>query len=98
MIYVDAPTWKKHGGRKLYSHMVADTYEELHAFAAQIGVKPHFFHRAKNKHYDITTEQQQAAVLAGALLVDTRTIIRVARKADESETSPTVNRSPATDQ
>lgn len=98
MIYVDAPTWKKHGGRKLYSHMVADTYEELHAFAIQIGVKPHFFHRTKNPHYDITADQYAVAIQAGAVSVDTRTIIRVARKASEPTTSPAINRSTTADQ
>lgn len=49
MIYVDAATWKKPNGRKAYAHMVADSIEELHEFAAKIGVKPHFFHRSSTR-------------------------------------------------
>lgn len=84
MIYVDLPTWKKSPkGRKTYSHMVADTREELVKFATSIGVKPHFWHRAgiggNLSHYDITSEQYQLAVAGGAQTVDSREIVRIAK-------------------
>ncbi len=80
MIYVDAPVFMKPNGRKKYAHMVADTLEELHAFAAQIGVKPHFFHKAKSGwHYDITSEQHPTAIAAGAKLVESRDLLPIAK-------------------
>ena len=77
MIYVDAATWKKsENGRKSYAHMVADSLEELHAFATQITVKKHFFHRSKTApHYDINSDQQIVAIAQGAKLVDSREIL-----------------------
>ena len=77
MIYVDAAEWKKSPtGRKSYAHMVADSLEELHTFAAKIGVKPHFFHRSKTApHYDITNEQHVVAIANGAALVDSRVVL-----------------------
>lgn len=81
MIYVDAPVWKKSpNGRKTYAHLTADDLEELHTFAASIGVKPHFFHKAAaGWHYDITAEQHPAALQAGALLVDSRVVLEKAK-------------------
>jgi len=77
MIYVDAAVWKKSPtGRKSYAHMVADSIEELHLFAEQIGVKKHFFHRSKTApHYDITSEQHPLALANGALLVSSREVL-----------------------
>lgn len=77
MIYVDAAEWKKSPtGRKSYAHMVADSMEELHAFAERIGVKKHFFHRSKTApHYDITSEQHVVAIANGATLVDSREVL-----------------------
>lgn len=77
MIYVDAAEWKKSpNGRKSYAHMVADSMEELHAFAERIGVKKHFFHRSKTApHYDITSEQHSVAIAAGAQLVPSREVL-----------------------
>lgn len=81
MIYVDEAKWKKPNGRKLYAHMVADTLEELHAFALKIGVKRHFFHRTKNSvcHYDITAEQRALAIHNDAAEVSTRELIKRGR-------------------
>ena len=77
MIYVDAAEWKKSpNGRKSYAHMVADSLEELHAFAPTIGVKPHFFHRSKTApHYDITSDQHTIAIEHGAVLVSSREVL-----------------------
>lgn len=78
MIYIDSATWKKSpNGRKSYAHMVADSLEELHAFAINIGIKPHFYHRSKTApHYDITSEQHAVALTNGAVLVDSREVLK----------------------
>ena len=80
-VYVDNAVWKKSpNGRKTYAHLTADTLDELHTFAASIGVKPHFFHKARSGwHYDITAEQHPAALQAGAQLVDTRLLLEKAK-------------------
>lgn len=80
--YIDYPKFTKPGGKKKYSHLVADSLEELHAFALKIGIKRHFFHKtAKHPHYDLTEQQYHLAVTAGAHLVDSRTLIKVSRVA-----------------
>ena len=53
--------------------MVSDkSLMELHYFAAQIGVKRHWFH--KGDHYDIREEEHEKALNAGATLVNAREI------------------------
>lgn len=81
MIYVDAAEWKKsENGRKSYAHMVADSLEELHMFAVQIGVKKHFFHKAKaGWHYDINSDQHIIAVAQGAKLVSSKELLAKAK-------------------
>lgn len=79
--YVDPAVFKKPNGRKSYAHMVADSLSELHAFAASIGVKPHFFHKsASYLHYDITDEQRTKAVAAGAKPVTSRELLAIAKE------------------
>jgi len=49
-------------------HMTADTLDELHAFAARIGLKRAWFQRhALAPHYDLTPRRREAAVAAGAV-------------------------------
>ena len=70
-ILVDAPTWPGHG--RLWSHLVSDTsYEELHAFAAQVGLPPRAFER---DHYDVIAERFDDVLAAGAQLVTSREIV-----------------------
>lgn len=81
MIYVDPAIFKKSNGRKSYAHLVADTITELHAFAASIGVKPHFFHKsASYLHYDITSEQRDKAIAAGAVQVSSKELLLKAKE------------------
>ncbi len=82
-VYVDKPIFPRAASknpRKLYGHMVADTFQELHEFAVKIGVKKHFFHRSKTAHhYDITSDQHLVAINNGAKLVDSREIVRIGK-------------------
>jgi hypothetical protein len=76
-ILVDAPTWPGHG--RLWSHLVSDTsYEELHAFAAGVGLPRRAFER---DHYDVVAERFDDVVAAGAQLVSSREIVRRLRAA-----------------
>ena len=62
-------------------HMTADSLDELHAFATSIGVKRCWYHRGtRHPHYDVTDEQQERALAAGAESVDTRTLLTLARR------------------
>lgn len=87
MIYVDAAEWKKSPtGRKSYAHMVADSLEELHEFADHIGVKRHFFHKARSGwHYDITSEQHTVALSQGAIQVSSRDILMKAKNLEKED-------------
>jgi len=77
-VYVDDASIPYKG--KLRYHMTADSKEELHAFAAEIGVKRCWYHKGRtHPHYDITGQQRAAALLSGALSVDTRKVLAVAR-------------------
>ena len=76
-ILVDAPTWPGHG--RLWSHLVSDTsYEELHAFADEIGLPRRAFER---DHYDVIAERFEDVLAAGAQLVTSREIVARLRAA-----------------
>jgi len=70
-VYIDPPTWPGHG--RLWSHLVSDTsYEELHAFAAGVGLPRRAFER---DHYDVIAERFDDVLAAGAELVSSREIV-----------------------
>jgi hypothetical protein len=51
-----------------WSHLWADTDDELHEFAAKIGMKRSWFqpHHVRN-HYDLTPRRRLEAIRAGAV-------------------------------
>jgi hypothetical protein len=70
-IFIDEPTWPGHG--RLWSHMISDdSYEELHAFAASLGIPSRAFER---DHYDVVAERHAAALAAGARPASSREIV-----------------------
>jgi hypothetical protein len=72
MILVDPPAWPAHG--RLWSHLVSDTsLDELHTFAAALGVPRRGFDR---DHYDIPADLYERAIEAGATPVSSREIVR----------------------
>ncbi|MCX5091099.1 DUF4031 domain-containing protein [Streptomyces sp. NBC_00365] len=72
-VYIDPPTWPGHG--RLWSHLVSDvSYDELHVFAADLGVPPRAFER---DHYDIPSHRYGDAVRAGAVEVSSREVVRL---------------------
>ena len=67
-VYIDPPTWPGHG--QLWSHLISDrSYQELHDFAARIGIPSRGFER---DHYDVIAERYAAAVAEGAQPVSSR--------------------------
>ena len=76
-VLVDPPTWPGHG--RLWSHLASDTsYEELHAFAARVGLPRRAFER---DHYDVVAERFDDVLAAGAELVSSREIVTRLRAA-----------------
>lgn len=68
-VYVDAPIWEHRG--RLWCHLTADTAEELHAFAATLGIRRSRFQSKPGRswvdHYDIAEPKRRQAVALGAV-------------------------------
>ncbi len=72
MILIDPPNAAGYG--RLWSHLASDTsYDELHAFAAGLGIPPRGFDR---DHYDVPAERYADVVAAGATPVSSRELVR----------------------
>ena len=77
MILVDNAIWPARGRR--FAHLVSDSsYEELHEFAASLGLPERAFHR---DHYDLPAELRDAAIALGAEPVPSRVLVRRLRAA-----------------
>lgn len=67
-----------------WCHLVSDTSdEELHAFAASIGMKRAWAQlppKASTPHYDLTPSRRAAAVKAGAIEADRLTFVDAIRR------------------
>ncbi len=71
-VYIDRPIWPGHG--RMWSHLVSDeSFDELHAFAARLGVPGRAFER---DHYDLPAERYDDAVRAGAVQVGSKELLR----------------------
>ena len=80
-VYVDDSRipWR---GRE-WSHLIADTTEELHAFAAGLGDEPAWFHRSPARpwkdHYDIPDATREVAIGLGARPITRRHTAEILR-------------------
>lgn len=82
MVYVDDAEVLKHG--YAWFHLMADSIQELHEFAASIGVSARAFHRgARHPHYDVTAGQRRCALEHGATAISARDAVRIGRRAAE---------------
>lgn len=71
MILIDPPNAAGYG--RLWSHLASDvSYDELHAFAAALGIPPRGFDR---DHYDVPAERYDDVVAAGATPVSSRELV-----------------------
>jgi hypothetical protein len=77
VILIDPPMVAAYG--RLWSHLVSDeSYEELHAFAAAVGIPARGFDR---DHYDVPSERFGDVVAAGAVTVSSRELVARLRAA-----------------
>ncbi|PPK97410.1 uncharacterized protein DUF4031 [Kineococcus xinjiangensis] len=76
-LLIDPPAWHAHG--RQWSHLASDdSYAELHAFAARLGVPRRAF---EGDHYDVPADLHARAVAAGARAVSTRELLTRLRAA-----------------
>ena len=72
VVLIDPPGWPAHG--RLWSHLTSDaSMEELHTFARRAGLPERGF---EGDHYDVPEERYAALVVAGAVPVTTRELVR----------------------
>jgi hypothetical protein len=70
-ILVDEAIWPWRGRR--WAHLVSDSsYDELHEFAARLGLPRHIF---QGDHYDVPTEIRASAIELGARAVSSRELL-----------------------
>ena len=76
-ILVDPAIWPWRG--REWAHLVSDSsYDELHVFAARLGIPRDAF---QGDHYDVPTELRLEAIALGATPVDARVLVRRLRAA-----------------
>lgn len=67
-VYVDdaVTLWR---GRR-WAHLMADTLDELHAFATRLGLPRRAFQdKTSGAHYDVTAELREQAIALGAMAI-----------------------------
>lgn len=76
-VLCDSPRWPAHG--TVFGHLVSDhSLDELHDFAAGIGMDPRSF---DHDHYDLARERLERALAAGAQLTPERQMVARVRAA-----------------
>ena len=82
MVYVDDFEVQKHG--YAWFHLMADSIQELHEFAASIGLPARAFHRgARHPHYDVTDGQRKRALRHGAVAISARYAVLIGRRVEK---------------
>ena len=77
-VYVDNECIEWRG--QLWCHLVAESLDELHRFAARLGLRRDWFQdKASYPHYDVTTTIRQRALRLGALPGSKKQIIASAK-------------------
>lgn len=75
-VYVDDARIPARVGRLegRWSHLTADTREQLDAFAARLGLRPAWIQKAGTplEHYDVTESKRQLAIRLGAVQITAR--------------------------
>ncbi len=101
-VYVDdsaIPATVSNGGARhtsQWSHLFADSQDELHAFAARLGLRRSYFQPGRPLggkpspfwHYDVTAGKRMRAIQLGAMPVGRRESVRIMRERDERHAAP----------
>ena len=67
-VYVDDAVTLWRGQR--WAHLMADTLEELHAFAARLGLPRRAFqNKTSGAHYDVPAPMREQAIALGAVAI-----------------------------
>jgi uncharacterized protein DUF4031 len=80
-VYVDAAIWSWQGLK--WCHLLADDLDELHRFAALLGIKRASFQeppKAATPHYDLTGFERSRAIALGAVACDREQIVLIRRR------------------
>jgi hypothetical protein len=79
-VYVDDALWQWHGLR--WCHLLADDIDELHRFAAQLGLHRSSYQGLKTgkPHYDLTAFERDRALRLGVILCSREEIVAVLRR------------------
>jgi hypothetical protein len=88
-VYVDDPIWRWRGLR--WAHLLADDVEELHRFAAALGVHRLSYQgppRTAIPHYDLTGFERRRALMRGAIALGRHEIVAVIRRLRSAEREP----------
>lgn len=62
------------------AHLLADSVDELHAFAKKIGLRRQWFQDGSSPHYDLNPARHAAALAAGAKLVEREELVAIIRR------------------
>lgn len=78
-VYVDSEGVRWRG--KNWCHLVADSMEELHEFAARLGLQRRWFQdKGRYPHYDVTMTVRDRALRMGAVDADRATLIACCKR------------------
>jgi Protein of unknown function (DUF4031) len=84
-----------------WSHLIADTDEELHEFAARMGMRREWFQhksgRPHHAHYDLPERARADALAYGAVEVTWRHLGRMLRDRRVADARPAADTRPARD-
>jgi hypothetical protein len=77
-VYVDDAKNEFRG--MIMSHMIADTVDELHQMADDLGLFRAWYQPKSFPHYDVTPRVSQQAIRLGAIAVTQRELVEVIRR------------------
>ncbi len=80
-VYVDEAIWDWQGRK--WCHLLADSIDELHRFAAKLGLHRLSYQgppRTSAPHYDLTACERRRAITHGAIACDRAVIVTALRQ------------------
>ena len=80
-VYVDAAVWHWQGLK--WAHLLADDTDELHRFAARLGIHRASYQgppRTSVPHYDLTLYERHRAIALGAIACSREEIVAIVRR------------------